>query len=1041
MEQVSTQADQITGAVFSDREDLAQRVVADFRGDINAPLDTEVLTNYLTGIVVADSDFDPARDVDQAAGALAARLQNCVLQLGHEFADPRVVDPEGIVHPESYLYRVFDVLMDRADFAQGSERLKWEAWRDAGLTVARSVRYWYDLGLSAEARCRFEYTKFNAHPARSNPIAQPQAFDGVAANQEIEVYYDLERAEHIIRIVSTRPSETSSDGFDAEKSSDGVERVIVGVDATLLKEQIRRASDGHPIIIRSVPVIGDLDLSNLQISSALRFEKCNFYREPPVESTPKDNLTIGTGGNAPQDDKKSRGVTRANVILRESRGVSIFMEHCVLKRVDAEGLHLSGSLLMNECDIQSVSIERAEIEGHVGLQNLGFLPVSERLAPAGIVDDPDDCGPVTIAGANVAARSMYIDGGHFDVVQLQGSCVRQILGIGRRVVPTKVHRWVSLVDAELGTLIMGCADVGDAREQSGIWANNCRVRSELVIDRECRIFGSVDLSGAKVEGDLAVRARRVGRFTDEQAAALVLDLARVQGAVSLGLEKGRFHSTYDEDVSGGFVSVPRDDDKAVWLGGLDASEARVDGNFAVSKTSMVAGNPKAGHRDLGESIQATGLEVSGWLSFDDVSTDARVVADGIDVDVLRIARCEFNLRTTPAITRCTYGPHVSHVAPAGLSLRSASVRLRGELSHETTIHGDLSLAQATIHDLLVGCDASGPARFILVNGVFHAPGLTVTGQCQLHPEHRSGSSDGLPVSDSSVTRGDQGLAKGPAAPKDGGAPFTRLTNARLVRVEFGPGYLTERSGLVCLVGADFGEFTCAADADALATLLASEGARQTPSSATRPSGVPRPSSPDAKRQKEVQQQIKFMEKLISDYSARGHYHPSPFLAAARVQKSLGREEAAEHFRVLQKRHEREHGNGGHLKRLRSDASYFLTRYGYSFRILWLLLIIFTALALATVLVTAAQGAFVSTEPTSEPGTVAIFPTCSTDYPCFNWFVFLLDTIVPIANFQQADFWQPTGWIVPTVLGTLTVTIWALSILLIASVSNHAKKPE
>jgi hypothetical protein len=71
--------------------------------------------------------------------------------------------------------------------------------------------------------------------------------------------------------------------------------------------------------------------------------------------------------------------------------------------------------------------------------------------------------------------------------------------------------------------------------------------------------------------------------------------------------------------------------------------------------------------------------------------------------------------------------------------------------------------------------------------------------------------------------------------------------------------------------------------------------------------------------------------------------------------------------------------------------------------------------------------------------------CTSAYPCFYPAGYAVDTVIPIINVHQADFWGPSGqvpwgWIWVAVTWTATGLGWALVTLLVAGYTGLVRQP-
>ena len=89
----------------------------------------------------------------------------------------------------------------------------------------------------------------------------------------------------------------------------------------------------------------------------------------------------------------------------------------------------------------------------------------------------------------------------------------------------------------------------------------------------------------------------------------------------------------------------------------------------------------------------------------------------------------------------------------------------------------------------------------------------------------------------------------------------------------------------------------------------------------------------------------------------------------------------------------------------------------------------------------AKAVALTDESTSQTPADAMSPnSCGRLYPCFDPVIYTLDTLIPISNFHQTEYWQPVdGWWGRMVLAGCTALVWILTTILIASLSSVARR--
>jgi len=170
----------------------------------------------------------------------------------------------------------------------------------------------------------------------------------------------------------------------------------------------------------------------------------------------------------------------------------------------------------------------------------------------------------------------------------------------------------------------------------------------------------------------------------------------------------------------------------------------------------------------------------------------------------------------------------------------------------------------------------------------------------------------------------------------------------------------------------------------------------------------------------------------------------PYRQLSNVYRQAGQEDEARAVEIAMRRDTRKYGN---LTFQRKALNWILDttiRYGFKTgRALTGILVLYVVVLLAF-LAAQHQGSLIAASNVNNP---ALHPTamqCVTGYPCFYPAGLAFDTVVPIINIHQADFWQvnghhPYGW--AWVLGSWIATAlgWFLATLLAVGYSGLARQ--
>ena len=165
-----------------------------------------------------------------------------------------------------------------------------------------------------------------------------------------------------------------------------------------------------------------------------------------------------------------------------------------------------------------------------------------------------------------------------------------------------------------------------------------------------------------------------------------------------------------------------------------------------------------------------------------------------------------------------------------------------------------------------------------------------------------------------------------------------------------------------------------------------------------------------------------------------------------MYQRAGDDTAAREVAISQRRDERKLGNLTWYRRLFNWLLDVTIGYGYrTWEALVLLGGLYVLVLAVTLIALHHHGAIV---PVPE-NAAGIHPTplaevCQNDYPCLNPYGYAFDTVVPIINVHQADYWQPdasTPWgaVCTWVSSAGTVAGWLLVTLAVAGYTGLARR--
>ena len=170
----------------------------------------------------------------------------------------------------------------------------------------------------------------------------------------------------------------------------------------------------------------------------------------------------------------------------------------------------------------------------------------------------------------------------------------------------------------------------------------------------------------------------------------------------------------------------------------------------------------------------------------------------------------------------------------------------------------------------------------------------------------------------------------------------------------------------------------------------------------------------------------------------------PYRQLSNVYRQAGQEDEARAVEIAMRRDTRRYGNLSSQRRALNWILDITIRYGFKTgralaAIVLLYVIVFVALVVAQ-----HQGSLIAASDVNNPNLNPAAMRCVTGYPCFYPAGYAFDTVVPIINIRQADFWHvnghhPFGW--AWVLGNWIATAlgWFLATLLVVGYSGLAKQ--
>jgi hypothetical protein len=189
-----------------------------------------------------------------------------------------------------------------------------------------------------------------------------------------------------------------------------------------------------------------------------------------------------------------------------------------------------------------------------------------------------------------------------------------------------------------------------------------------------------------------------------------------------------------------------------------------------------------------------------------------------------------------------------------------------------------------------------------------------------------------------------------------------------------------------------------------------------------------------------------LEWIRSQYQGAtpGDFAAQPYEQLAAMYRQAGQDTEAREVAIARRRDLRKYGN---LTWYRTFGNAFLDktiRYGYqTWRAGVGLAAVFVAFLVLS-LVGQHQHVIVPTGDIKGLHPVPTATRCTSDYPCFYPFGYTVDTVIPIINVRQADYWHPDGhapygWLWVAGGWGATAAGWALATLLVAGYTGLVRQ--
>jgi hypothetical protein len=194
---------------------------------------------------------------------------------------------------------------------------------------------------------------------------------------------------------------------------------------------------------------------------------------------------------------------------------------------------------------------------------------------------------------------------------------------------------------------------------------------------------------------------------------------------------------------------------------------------------------------------------------------------------------------------------------------------------------------------------------------------------------------------------------------------------------------------------------------------------------------------------EVKQRLGWIQSQYQG-DEQAAFATQPYEQLADMYRRAGQEREAREVEIARRRDLRTYGNLGPYRKFGNWFLDITIRYGYqTWRAAALLAVVFVAFLVLSI-VGQHQHVIVPTGDTKELHPMPTATQCTSNYPCFYPFGYTVDTVIPIINVHQADYWRPnghapSGWLWVVGAWGATAAGWALATLLIAGYTGLVRQ--
>jgi hypothetical protein len=173
----------------------------------------------------------------------------------------------------------------------------------------------------------------------------------------------------------------------------------------------------------------------------------------------------------------------------------------------------------------------------------------------------------------------------------------------------------------------------------------------------------------------------------------------------------------------------------------------------------------------------------------------------------------------------------------------------------------------------------------------------------------------------------------------------------------------------------------------------------------------------------------------------------PYEQLANVYEQAGQDAEARTIAIARRRDLRQYGYLSPAGRLGNWLLDFAIRYGYqTWRAVFALAVVFVAAVVVFSIARHHGNLIVPIKDITNGHAAPTATHCISPYPCFYPVGYAIDTVIPIINVHQAEFWGPDGhapWGHALVVFTWVCTVlgWALVTLVVAGYTGLVRKTD